>query len=434
MLKVVARDLKSKIQKSLELYPAVIITGARQVGKTTCSQQICAELGGRYVSLVAAEHRSEASLAPVDFLTQSPSQLLVVDEFQKVPKLMEAVMEVADLQGRNGMFLLAGSSDRHRFKKDHETAAGRVATHFMRPFSQLEIEALRSDTALPAESEGRPFNLADAIMAGESPVSHGCEGLEERIALGGYPKAASKPQDREEILLDYVGNDLLDELSRISTSQLVWGIPDNFGKLARQTGRQINVNDFAKDVNLPPHSARTVVSLLANSYVLEPLPSLMEQYGKAKFLRKPKMHLNDTGLACAALGLNGDNLKSSTVWSMILESFVLSELRKNLSASSQPRFTDIRYFGDVSGYGIGLVIADMSKQNLVAIEVKASSKVNRRDWHSLYRFMLMTKGKCKRAILVYTGDEVISLDKNIEAWPVSFLWKWGGGLGGVRKG
>lgn len=431
---VVSRDIAGKIHKTLELYPGVIITGARQVGKTVCSKQICSELGGRHVSLVKAENRSEAGRRPVDFLTQAPAKLLVVDEFQRVPRLMEAVMQVADEQGRNGMFLLTGSSDRHRFKKNHETAVGRVSSHFMRPFSQLEIEALRVGSSQPVASGGKPFNMVDAMLSGESPDSHGCDGLEERVATGGYPKAVLSPRRREEILEDYVENDLVDELSSISASEAVWGVPDSLGKLAWKCGKQLNVNDYAKDAGLPQHTARRLVSLLANTFVVEPLPSLRENYSTNSCLRKPKVHLNDTGLACALLGLKGDNLQSSPVWSMLLESFVLSELRKHLAASSQPRFTDFRYFGDVSGFGIGLVLADLSKQNLVAFEVAESSRVSRSDWRSLHRFMLMTKGRCKRAILVYTGDEVVRLDENIEAWPVSFLWKWNRSAGGNGPG
>ncbi len=431
---VVSRDIAGKIHKSLELYPGVIIKGARQVGKTVCSKQICSELGGRYVSLVKAENRSEASRRPVDFLTQAPAKLLVVDEFQRVPRLMEAVMQVADEQGRNGMFLLTGSSDRYRFKKNHETAVGRVSSHFMRPFSQLEIEALRGGSSQPVASGGKPFNMIDAMLAGESPDSHGCDGLEERVATGGYPKAVLSPRRRKEILEDYVENDLVDELSSISASQAVWGIPDNFGKLAWKTGMQMNVLDFAKESELPPHTARRMVSLLANSFVIEPLPSLKEKISPNKFLRKPKMHLNDSGLACALLGLNEDSLRSSPIWGMLLESFVLSELRKHLAASTQPRFTDLRYFGDTAGFEVDLVIADLPKRNLFAFEVKATSKVNRSDWYSLYRFMHMSKGRCKRAVLVYTGDEVVKLDENIEAWPVSFLWKWNRSAGGNGPG
>ena len=418
------RDVEDLITENLGIFPVVLLEGARQVGKSTTVRSICDRLKGQYITLDDVSSLNDARLRPKDLLAEARSRLVVIDEIQRVPELLLTVKLIVDEQRRNGMFLLTGSADRYKLNKKHETLAGRKSSVFMHPLSQTEIGIASSGTFELSAGLKEAGNIIDAIFAGQSPEPSGCDGLPERVSLGGYPAAVLSPESKMKVMHAYLDVDLIQAFMLMSTSEAVASMPIFMRKLAGKMGKFINVGELAKEIERANHVSKRLVDLLGNAFLLEPLPSLGSKFGNKKIARKPKVYLNDSGMSVTLLGLDGKDIVSSPYWGTLLETFIISELRKHLETSSLSIFANVAHYSEHNGIEVDAVINDVTQDQVVAVEVKAGQKVRSNDLDTLDRFRRMTQGKCKRGILVYTGDEVVKHNEYVEAWPASFLWNW----------
>lgn len=409
------RYLQSRMLESLQHFPVVLLTGARQVGKSTLASMITKkEWKARYLTLDDRAVLDAALLDPDGFLGQAGPRI-VIDEVQRAPDLLRAVKLIVDRAREPGMFLLTGSADLLTLTGVSETLAGRVAVHELYPFSWAElrkrpipgiIDALfEADSAgevlkkLPVSSRGRLEEMYDFIVSGGFPVP----------ALMDSPSARGTWFDSYRTT--YVERDLRDITSIVH-------VPE-FGRLmvvlALRTGKLLNSSDLSRDTGIPFTTLRRYFSILEQTYQV----FLVHPYhasASKRLVKTPKLYMTDTGMAMHLAGLDDWRAaeRQGRVGDM-LETFVAGELKKMLTLSSAS--TSLWFYRTSDGKEVDFLLERGGQ--VVGIEVKAGTRLDKRDIAGLAHCRAAFRKRWSMGALLYSGTEAIALDEKTVALPFS---------------
>src|SRR3990170_2119176 len=367
------RYIRPRLLEALADTPAVLIHGPRQCGKTTLAQLIGEELGYRYFTFDDAAVLAAAREDPVGFVARLPERA-VLDEVQRVPTLFASLKRAIDQERKAGRFILTGS--------------------------------------------------ANVLLAGTLKLSHtGRWGaaLVERLLKGGYPEPQRRPtwRRRRDWYREYVETIVqrdIRELARISRLQ---AIPRLLKLAAGQSARLLNVSDLASPFQLSRPTIRDYLGLLEQIFLIDFLPPWHSNRIK-RLVKTPKLHLGDTGLAGALLGLDVAQLNEDRgLLGQLLETFVYGELKRQASWHK----TDLGFyhFRDKDGYEVDLVIQQDGRR-FAGIEVKAASTVTERDFRGLRRFRDVVGKGFHAGVVLYDGEHVLPFGEGMHAVPLSALW------------
>ena len=301
------RALSDKILSLANHFPAIVLTGARQTGKTTLLRSLFPN--HTYVSLDLPADAQMAEVSPDTFLKRYPAPLLI-DEVQYAPGLFRHLKVAIDKQRQdNGQFILTGSQKFTLMKEVSDSLAGRVALLELEPFSVAEL--------------GEDFQATLAK-----------KGVASVIARGLYPQLWKNP-DMPSVdfyrsyLSTYIERDVRQILNISSLRDF-----DRFMRVcASRTGQLINKTDIAKEVGVSPKTINDWLSVLEASNQIVLLEPYFRNIGK-RVVKSPKLYFTDCGLVSFLLGLNNESLLGSSSLGAVWETFVFAELRKHLSLSS----------------------------------------------------------------------------------------------------
>ena len=292
-----------------------------------------------------------------------------------------------------------------------DSLAGRMGSIRLHPMAQCEIER-------------REPKLLHAIMRGDFKTrSSGRLGeeLAARIAGGGFPAALARKTTprRRQWYADYVGalvqRDLRD-LSRISS---LHAIPKLLKLAASQTARLVNVSELAAPFQVSRPTIRDYLTLLERIFVVEELPPWHSNRLK-RLVKTPKLHLTDSGLACALLGLTPTDLwEDRALLGQMLETFVFGELRRQASGSEE--VTGFSHFRDKDGAEVDIVI-EHSGSRVSGVEVKASSTVHPTDLRGMRRLREASGKRFACGIVLYDGEVTVGFGDGMFAVPLAELW------------
>jgi len=410
---VVPRLADAHIQMLVSEEPAVLIEGPRGSGKSTVLHAIAGEYGVPVVDLDDFPTRAailEGSVAPL----LSPG-LVVIDEFQHAPGVLSTVKRVVDREGGPGRFLIAGSVSGRLLPAGTETLTGRVHRVTLMPLATGELLG------------ARPEWLAE-VLAAEEPPSVRSEvdrdGVFELVAAGGYPGALFRPTPklRDRWFASYLSTVADRDLPNLVDIRNPGAISRLYRLSAERTASIATMTELAQRLDVKPQTARSYLDLLDRCYLTHELPSWTVGVS-ARVGRKPKLHVTDTGLAAAVLGLDAARLGRTTMGGSFLESFVVAELMKQAAMIDQP--LTLSHFRDRTGAEVDLVV-ERSDGSVIAVEVKSAAAVNRSDGKGL-RFLRDKLGdRLIAGVVFHTGPLTVQLDDRIWATPVSALW---GGAG-----
>lgn len=389
--------------------PAVLIEGPRGSGKSTVLHAIAREHGVSVVDLDDLPTRAailEGSVAPL----LSPG-LVVIDEFQNAPGVLSAVKRVVDREGGPGRFLIAGSVSGRLLPAGTETLTGRVHRVTLLPLATGELLG------------AHPEWLAETIGANEPPNVRSevdRDGVFELMAAGGYPGALSRPTPklRDRWFASYLSTVADRDLPNLVDIRNPGAISRLYRLSAERTASIATMTELAQRLDVKPQTVRSYLDLLDRCYLTYELPSW--QVGvSARVGRKPKLHVTDTGLAAAVLGLDAARLGRMTMGGSFLESFVVTELMKQAAMIDQS--LALSHFRDRTGVEVDLIV-EQSDGPVIAIEVKSAATVSRSDGKGL-RFLQDKIGdRLIAGIVFHTGPLTVQLDDRIWATPVSALW------------
>ena len=418
---VYPRLIEPHLVEALADSPAVLIHGPRQCGKTTLARIIGSSRGYRYVTFDDDVVRSAAQDDPLGFAAGLPERV-ILDEVQKAPALFPALKIEIDRRRTPGRFLLTGSTHVLLVPRLSESLAGRLQTLRLHPLAQCELKQ-------------RDPGFLDTLFAGEFTIERTerlGEDLPRRITAGGYPAALTRPAGRRRSnwYHDYVDalvqRDVVD-LSRLRQLQI---LPQLLASAAGQTARPFNASDLAAPFSVSRPTIRDYVTLLERVFLLEHLPAWHSNRLR-RLIKRPKLHLCDTGVASALLGVDGPALAyDRTLFGQLLETFVFQELRRQ--ASWQDVRLSFHHFRDKDGAEVDIVL-ERGAMGVAGVEVKASGTVRPADFRGLRKLRGALGDRFAGGIVLYDGEVTVPFGDRLHGVPLRRLLEGNGMPSGTRQ-
>lgn len=356
----IKRDIESRILSLSGEYSCILITGPRQVGKTTVLKQLMTD-DREYVTLDDLQERRLARTDPAMFM-QTHSLPIFIDEVQYAPELFSYIKIAIDNGAEPGAFWLTGSQTFRLMELAQESLAGRVAILHMTSLSQHEIYGTGNTSPFSVD-------LAQLKERRKTNAPADMKELYERIWKGSMPGLASgRFTDRDvfysSYLQTYIERDVSELIERVDKMMFA----DFVRAAACRTGQLLNVHDIAMDVGVSDETAKRWLSVLERSDVIFYLRPYSNNLLK-RTIKTPKMYFFDTGLVAYLTRYSSSEiLANGAINGAILENYVVSEIRKTY-------FNDARdclmwYYRDKESNEIDMVIE--SDGELHPLEIKRS--------------------------------------------------------------
>jgi len=412
------RRLSGRIESALADTPVLLIHGPRQSGKSTLAQAVAARHGHRYLTLDDAAQLAAATEDPIGFVDRLEGPT-VLDEVQRAPALFLPIKAAVDRARDPGRFILTGSANLLRMPTLSDSLAGRIEVLRLGPLTQLEIEG---------EASGGTF--VTRLFARDEPASREPEprlgdALARRVLAGGFPAALSRETHarRERWLREYVDALVEKDLRELFSLRRPDVIPLLLEAAAARTARLFNAADLASPFALTRPTIAAYLHHLENVFLIDRLPP-WHSNRMSRLVKTPKLHVTDTGLASAVLGVDLDALLGEReLYGQLLETSVYLELRRQANWEE----VDYRFhhFRDKDGLEVDLVI-ERSGRSLCAVEVKAGATVNASDFKAIKRLRDTHGTRFHRGIVLHDGERTLSFGDRLFAMPFHELWRANG--------
>jgi predicted AAA+ superfamily ATPase len=360
----IKRDIEALILDTSKEYAGIMLTGARQVGKTTLLRHLM-DAGRHYVTLDDLDERRMAKEDPALFLSLHPTPILI-DEVQYAPELFSYIKIAIDNGAAPGSFWLTGSQSFRLMDLAQESLAGRIAIFRLTALSQHEIYG---------SGENKPFipELPELSERVERGARTDAMGIYRRVFTGAMPGiAGGKYTNRETFyssyLQSYIERDVSDMAERIDKL----GFLDFIRAAACRCGQLLNIHDIAADVGCSADTVKRWLGILEKSDVIFYLRPYSNNLLK-RTVKTPKLYFFDTGLVAYLTRYSSPEiLANGAVNGAILENYAISEIRKSYINAGLDCI--MHYYRDRDGKEIDAVIE--ADGELHPIEIKKSARPN----------------------------------------------------------
>jgi len=268
------------------------------------------------------------------------------------------------------------------------------------------MDVLRLHPLAQAEIERKEPRFLERLFTGEfqaPPKQRLASGLLDRVVAGGYPAALVQRDVRD--------------MSRISSLD---ALPRLLAVAAAHTAQLLNVAGLSAPFQLSRPTINDYITLLERVFLLDRLPP-WHSSRLSRLVKTPKLHVGDTGLACALLGMDADALRADrSTLGHLLETFVYQELRRQGSWYDAP--LTFFHFRDRDGVEVDMVIERGARQ-LVGVEVKAAATVTAADFSGLRKLQEVTGTRFCCGVVLYDGETTASFGDGMYAAPIRSLWE-----------
>jgi predicted AAA+ superfamily ATPase len=353
------RAAENIVRKISDTFPVLLVTGPRQVGKTTMLAHL-AEAGRRYVTLDDPDIRMMAKNDPALFMQRYTPPLLI-DEIQYAPEILPYIKISVDKSHENGKFWLTGSQMFHMMKNVSESLAGRVGIVNLYGLSQSEIAGISSEAFTTAPN--RLLSRIDKVR----PM--GLIEIYERIFKGAMPVMYKEnPPEHLDFHRSYISTYLQRDIKDLTQVADEMAFFNFMSVIAARTACPIQYEEIAKEVGISAPTAKKWTSILVSSGIIV----LVQPYHNnalKRVIKSPLLHFIDTGLCAYLLKWgNAETLERGAASGAFFESYVFAEIYKSyLNAGLQP---PIYYYRDRDRKEIDLLL--YGDGTLYPIEIKKS--------------------------------------------------------------
>lgn len=418
------RTARVEAAELLATFRVVVISGARQVGKSTLAATQLGVDPAHVFSLDDPAILGRAVDDPIGFAAALPHGS-VVDEFQRAGQpLLLAIKQIVDAHPSKGQFILTGSANYLAARGVTETLAGRAGRQQLWPLSIGERLGREEDFLDQLFDDDRSWNAAapDATTGRDQILAWMLE--------GGFPEVVRDqltPRLRARWFDAYTDDVVNREALRpIADVRYEHELRRLLRALAARIGTELVVADLARDLGLDRATVTNYVSLLEAVYLLHLLPAFSTSATTAA-KQRPKIHLVDSGLASHLNGVGERELSALSTNRLLgpmVEQFVVAEVAKQ--ASWSPTGRQVQHYRDREGREADLVVEDRRTGRIAAIEVKASSSPDARGARHLGYLRDRLGDRFAIGVLLHLGNQSLPLGDRLWARPISSLWGDGG--------
>jgi len=390
---IYSRVLETTIKRAMKTFPAVLVTGPRQSGKTTLLSE---RFSGthRFVFLENPDVRARVMEDPVGFLRENPPPV-IFDEIQYVPELLHYIKSSIDENREPGQWLLSGSQSFPLMQGISQSLSGRVAVLTLLPFSLGESQRL---TGKP---EGIDETLERILATGKREGKR--KGRRRRIELydwllrGAYPEIrADASVDRQLWCASYIQTYLERDVRQLVNVGDLNAFNRFLRLCAARVGQTLNMSDLSRDLGFSVPTVKKWLSVLEASYQIYLLPPHFNNFGK-RIVRSPRLYFMDTGVATYLLGLHAkDPLLEGPMLGPLFENAVVSEWVKLFYHRGER--PELYYWRSKAGLEVDLIV-DRNRK-LLPIESKATATLVPAHVRSLKTWRELVGSTAERGIIV----------------------------------
>ena len=406
----VSRDIEKSFLRMSQEFGAVLLTGPRQVGKTTMLEHLASAEGGErgYVSLDDLDTRAMAQNDPKLFLQMHPPPV-IIDEIQYAPQLFPYVKVEIDKRKLKGGYWLTGSQLFKLMQSVQESLAGRVGLLQMLPFSQREL--YDSGGILPFDLN-REHLIAQSLS--QKPIS--VHETYSRIFNGGMPAIAVDKIERGDFFPSYLGTYIERDIRQISDVLDPLKFNTFITSVAARSAQQLNYSSLALDADIDIRTAKRWLSILEALGIVFFLHPFANNTLK-RTIKSPKLYFFDTGLAAYLTKWESvDSLSVGAMSGAILENYVVTEIVKSFRNFGREPF--LAYYRDKEKQEIDLILEKDGKVFPIEIKRSVSPSANLAKV-----FKTLDKGPWQRSTgaIICLADNLGSIGQDALVIPVSYL-------------
>jgi uncharacterized protein len=410
------RRLGEVVEARFAEEPVVVLNGPRTVGKSTLLSELAGRLGRAVIDCDDLATRAAVRSDPARFVESD--QPVLIDEYQHVPELLDAIKAQLNRDLRPGRYVLAGSTRYATLPEAAQALTGRVDIVPVLPLSQGEIGVVR-ETFVARLLGGAGIDMTRSQM----PTPR--DEYARRATSGGMPVALRRPpgRSRSRWFSNYVNlvidKDVLD-ISRVRQREM---LPRLLSQLAARSGQVLNMAAISGTIGLEKSTTENYVNLLEAVFLVYRLPAWGTTLG-SRITRHPKVHLVDSGVMAWLLRLTPQKITQATPAALteyghLLETFAVGEILKQASWFDAP--VTAGHFRTEAGDEVDLVL-ERDDGQVIAIEVKAGSRISGEDFRGLRQLKERLGLQLKEAIILYTGEHAYTHDDWITILPLDRLW------------
>ena len=419
-MKYISRTIEDKIISMIDKYQVIMITGPRQVGKSTLLNFISRKLEKNInrVTLDDLFLRTQAREDPELFLRTYETPL-IIDEFQRAPELLSYIKMIVDEENEKIIFgekekietlyFLTGSQIFETMEEVSESLAGRVGILDLYGLSEREIEGKKSDLFIPD---------IENIKKRERTEYKTTLGLYKKIYKGSYPELYINDKDIEQYYNDYFRTFIEKDIRKIINIKDETKFIKFVSSLAARTGQEFIAKSIASEVGIDDKTANAWLSLLKNTGIIYLLSPYMNN-SVSRTIKREKIYFTDTGLACFLAGyVDYKTLEKSAFSGPIFETYVVDEIIKSFVNCGKDVRKHLYYYRDSNQREIDLLI---NYNNIIyPIEIKKSANPKKeaiKNFDVVENFE-MQKGN---GIVLCMAKNIMSYDDNNYIVPIEYI-------------
>ncbi len=397
----------------LKAFPAIVISGARQVGKSTLASQLVRDAPHLALTFDDEGTLAAAQADPLAFIEQCAEGTLVIDEVQRYPELLLTIKASIDRDRRPGRFLLTGSADLLAVRGQTDSLAGRAVTLHLRAFSQGEMVG-RADDFVARALSGELFT---------STTDWTRRDYARALAKGGYPEVQQLSDRMRKVWVDsYIDRILTRDAVTLPSGGRASRIRTILGLMAANQAGELVKSRVAEQARIPANSFEAYLDVLRSVYLVELLPPWTPNLTKRE-VGRPKAFVSDPALALRLTRQTAEQLEALTSDTIgnHLEAFVAEELLKQRSWSSEE--FDLFHFRDRNGVEVDLII-ELGDGRVIGVEVKASSTYRAEHFKGLRTLQEKLGDRFVAGYVLGTGERRFDFSPGLYGLPISALWEW----------
>lgn len=421
MEKYKTRTIEKSLNALINTCPVIMITGPRQVGKTTLLNHLVATSKEKinYISLDNLLIRSQAIEDPELFLRTYETPL-IIDESQYAPELLSYIKIKVDNARQNELFgdgknvgtlyYLTGSQVFQTMQNVSESLAGRIGILDLYGFSEREIENKEETIFLPDIT---------ILKNKERTRTKTTSEIFEKIINGSYPEVNNQEgRNREQFYEAYIRTYIERDIRQLINIKDENKFLKFISSVAARTAQEYNAMDIANDVGIDSKTVDEWMSILKNTNLIYMLPAYSNN-NVQKAIKRPKLYFMDTGLACYLTGyISNDTLEKSAYNGAIFETYIISEIIKSYTNNGKDPRARLYYYRDTNQKEIDLLIFYDNK--VYPVEIKKSANPGK---NAIKNFDIVSKfgTEVGNGTILCMMENIMAIDENNYYIPIEYV-------------